>query len=125
MWGKGDDRQLTVRRVSDGEIVQATYNGRLNNDEGIVWSPDSQYFYFVIGQELHRASPHEAGYQPIASEVYGFQLSPDGAMVMYLKPVGTSGAYDIMVVNAAGPRGEPVNVTNAPDTKKMCPRWGR
>jgi serine/threonine protein kinase len=125
VWGKGDDRQVTVRRTSDDETVQTTYNGRLNNDEGIVWSPDSQYFYFVIDQELHRAGPYEGGYQPIASDVYGFQLSPDGSMVMYLKPVGASGAYDIMVVNAKGPRGEPTNVTNAPDTKKMCPRWGR
>jgi serine/threonine protein kinase len=125
VWGKGDDRQLTVRRTSDDETVQATYNGRLNNDEGIVWSLDSQYFYFVIGQELHRASPYEAGYQPVANEVYNFQLSPNGQMVLYLKPVGAVGAYDVMVVNATGARGEPINVTNAPDTQKMCARWGR
>jgi hypothetical protein len=125
IWGQGSDVQLTVRRASDGEIAQATYNGRLNNDEGIVWAPDSQNFYFVIGNELHRASPHEPGYQPVANEVTDFQLSPDGSMAMYLKPVGAVGAYDIMVVNATGARGTPVNVTNAPDTTKMCPRWGR
>ena len=125
IWGSGSDVQLTVRRMSDGELVQATYNGRLSGEEGIVWSYDSQYFYFMIDRELHRASPHEGGYQPVASDVYEYQLSPDSSMIMYLKPVGSVGAYDIMVVNARGPRGEPVNVTNAPDTQKRCARWGR
>jgi hypothetical protein len=30
-----------------------------------------------------------------------------------------------MVINATGPRGELVNVTNAPDIEKLCPRWAR
>jgi hypothetical protein len=46
-------------------------------------------------------------------------------MIMYLKPVGALGNYDIMVVNATGPRGEPVNVTNVSDIQKQCPRWVR
>jgi predicted Ser/Thr protein kinase len=125
IWGSAGSYQVTVQRISDGEIVQATYNGPLNNKEPLTWSSDSRYFYFVIGNELHRASPYEAGYQPVAADVRGYYLSPDGAMVVYLKPVGAVGAYDVMVVNATGPRGEPVNVTNAPETVKKCARWGR
>jgi serine/threonine-protein kinase len=125
VWGSGSDMQLTVRSTSDSSVVHATYNGRLSGDEGILWSYDSQYFYFMVDKELHRASPHEGGYQPVASDVYDYQLSADSSMIMYLKPVGSAGAYDVMVVNARGPRGEPVNVTNAPDTQKRCARWGR
>ena len=91
----------------------------------MMWSPDSRYFYFALNRELHRASPYETGYQAIASDIYHPFLSPDGSMVMYLKPAGAAGGYDIMVINATGPRGELTNVTNAPDIEKLCPRWAR
>jgi hypothetical protein len=125
IWGSAGSYQVTVQRISDGEIVQATYNGPLNKKEPLTWSSDSRYFYFVIGNELHRASPYEAGYQPVVAGVEGYYLSPDGTMALYLKAVGAAGGYDVMVVNTIGPRGEPVNVTNAPDTVKKCARWGR
>jgi hypothetical protein len=116
---------MSIRRASDEVIVAATYNGPLDSGIPIMWSPDSRYFYFGINKELHRASPYEAGYQAVAAEVNQPWLSPDGSMVLYLKPVGAAGVYDVMVVNATGPRSEPVNVTNAPDIQKLCPRWGR
>jgi serine/threonine protein kinase len=114
---------MSIRRKSNGETVAVTYNGPLDSSIPIMWSPDSRYFYFGIDKQLHRASPYEAGYQAVAAEVNQPWLSPDGLMVLYLKPVGTVGAYDVMVVNTTGPRGEPINVTNAPDIQKLCPRW--
>jgi serine/threonine protein kinase len=119
------DYSMAVRRIADGELVGPSYVGPLDSNIPIIWSPDSYYFYFGIQKELHRASPYEPGYQAIASEVSNPYLSPDGSMFMYLKPVGTVGNYDIMVVNATGPRADPINVTNAPEINKQCPRWTR
>ena len=55
---------------------------------------------------------------PTAYEPY---LSPDGSTILYRLPVGTVGAYDVMVINADGTG--PHNVTNAPETYKVCARW--
>ncbi len=113
---------LSVYRVSDNTLVQAIYQGSLNIEEPILWAPDGSYFYFTIKHTLHRASPYSAGYEPVLPIAYEPYLSPDGSMILYLQPVGTVGAYDIWVANADG--SNPRNVTNAPETYKLCARWG-
>jgi serine/threonine protein kinase len=126
LWREGRQWTLSVRQVSDDATVGTSYAGEdLSNELLITWSPDSRYFYFGLQREMHRGSPFEAGYQAIASNVYQPSLSPDGSMMMYLKPSGAAGGYDIMVINATGARNEPVNVTNAPEIEKLCPRWVR
>jgi serine/threonine protein kinase len=125
IWKQESTYSMSIRRTSDDTIIAATYEGPLDSSIPIMWSPDSRFFYFGINKELHRASPYEAGYQAVAAEVHQPFVSPDGSMILYLKPVGTLGNYDIMVVNATGPRGEPVNVTNVSDIQKLCPRWVR
>ena len=125
LWKQEKTYSMSIRRVADDTMVAATYEGPLDSDLPIMWSPDSRFFYFGINKELHRASPYEAGYQAVAAEVNHPFLSPNGSMILYLKPVGALGNYDIMVVNATGPRGEPANVTNVSDIQKLCPRWVR
>jgi serine/threonine protein kinase len=126
LWKQDKQWSMSVHQVSDDSTVGPSYAGEdLSTEIQMMWSPDSRYFYFALGKELHRASPFEAGYQAIASDVYQPSLSPDGSMMMYLKPSGAAGGYDIMVINATGLRNEPVNVTNAADIEKLCPRWAR
>jgi serine/threonine protein kinase len=126
LWQQDKQWSLSVRQLSDDSTVGPSYAGDdLSTDLPMMWAPDSRYFYFALKRELHRGSPLEAGYQAIASDVYQPALSPDGTMIMYLKPSGAAGGYDIMVVSARGARTEPVNVTNAPDIDKLCPRWAR
>jgi serine/threonine protein kinase len=126
IWREGKQWTLSVRQVSDDSTVGTSYAGEdLSNELQITWAPDSRYFYFGLQRELHRGSPLEAGYQAIASDVYQPSLSPDGSMMMFLKPSGAAGGYDIMVINATGARNEPTNVTNAPEIEKLCPRWVR
>jgi hypothetical protein len=103
-------------------MVHAVYNGSLNNREPILWAPDSSRFYFTIKNTLHQASPYSGGYQPVIPVAHESYLSPDGSMILYLKPVGTVGAYDIWVTDANG--SYELNVTNAPETYKLCARWG-
>jgi hypothetical protein len=122
LWLGGDGYAVTVVQISTGEQVQAPYTGRLNEAEPILWSPDSQYYYFTIGDTLHRASPFAAGYEPVIPYVREAYLSPDGSMVLWMQPVGTVGAYDIWVANVDGSNAH--NVTNAPETYKQCARWG-
>jgi serine/threonine protein kinase len=126
IWKEGGQWSLSVRQASDDALVGPSYFGEdLSNEIQMMWSPDSRYFYFALRKELHRASPYEPGYQAIVNDVYSPFLSPDGSTIMFLKPSGAGGGYDIMVINATGERGSPVNVTNAPDTEKLCPRWAR
>jgi hypothetical protein len=114
---------MSVRRVSDGSLVHAIYTGSLNEEEPIIWAPDGSRFYFTIKHTLHQASPFSAGYQPVIPVAYDARLSPDGSMIIYMQPVGTVGAYDIWVSNTDG--SNPRNVTSAPETYKLCARWGR
>jgi len=123
IWESGGKYSLTIRQVSDDALIESIYNGPLNQREPILWAPDSSYFYFTVDQTLHRASPYSAGYRavvPMAQQPY---LSPDGSMILYIQPVGSVGAYDIWAANADGSNLH--NVTNAPETYKLCARWGR
>ena len=122
LWKTGSNYSLSIHQVSDGTVLQAIYDGPLNESEPILWAPDSSRFYFTIKQTLHQASPTAAGYQPVLPNAQEPYLSPDGSQILYLQPVGTVGAYDIWVANADGSNAH--NVTNAPATHKLCARWG-
>jgi eukaryotic-like serine/threonine-protein kinase len=123
LWREGGSYSLSVRRTEDDARMQSTYSGSLNEDVPILWTPDSSYFYFAIKNTLHRASPSSAGYQPVLPYADDPYLSPDGSMLLYRQPVGAVGAYDIWVASADG--SNPRNVTGAPETYKLCARWGR
>jgi hypothetical protein len=123
VWHSEGQYSMSIRRASDDTMVQAVYTGnQLNSNEYILWAPDSSWFYFTLDNTLHRASPNAAGYQPVLPIAYGSSISPDGSMILYLQPVGTVGAYDVWVANADGSNQH--NVTNAPDTYKLCAKWG-
>jgi hypothetical protein len=122
LWESDQNLSLSVYRIADNSLVQAIYNGPVNWDEPILWAPDSSRFYFTIKNTLHSAVPESAGYQPVLPVAYESYLSPDGSMILCKQPVGTVGAYDIMVANADGSNQH--NVTNAPETYKKCARWG-
>ena len=121
-WETHGDYSISAYTVADNALVQSIYNGKLNTQEPLLWSPDGSRFYFTINHTLHTAIPTSAGYQPVVPIAYEPHLSPDGSMILYRQPVGTVGAYDIWVANADGSNQH--NVTNAPDTYKLCARWG-
>ncbi|HDQ73207.1 MAG TPA: hypothetical protein ENN19_14110, partial [Chloroflexi bacterium] len=123
LWSEAGDYSFSVHRVSDNALLQSIYNGPVNTQIPLLWTPDSVHFYFAIQQTLHRAHTIAGGYEPVLPQAYDPYLSPDGSMLVFLQPVGTAGAYDVWVANADGSNSR--NVTNAPDTYKLCPRWGR
>jgi eukaryotic-like serine/threonine-protein kinase len=123
LWSEAGDYSLTVQRIADNSLVHSVYNGPINSQVPLLWAPDSAYFYFAIRQTLHRANTTGGGYNPVLPQAYDPYLSPDGSMIVYMQPVGTVGAYDVWLANADGSNAR--NVTNAPDTYKLCPRWGR
>jgi len=108
--------------MSDETQTQSIYTGKLNEQEPLLWSPNSTFFYFTIRDTLHRASLYSTGYEPVIPIAHEPYLSPDGSMILYKQPVGSVGAYDLWVVNGDG--SNPRNVTNAAETYKICARWG-
>jgi serine/threonine protein kinase len=122
LWEQRGNFSLSIYRVSDNQMLENIYNGSLNRDEPILWAPDSSRFYFTVDHTLHMARPGAAGYQPVLSTAYEPYLSPDGSMLLYRLPVGTVGAYDVMVANYDGSNQH--NTTNAPEVYKLCARWG-
>lgn len=122
LWEQRGNFSLSIYRVSDNQMLENVYNGSLNRDEPILWAPDSSRFYFTVDHTLHMARPGAAGYQPALSTAYEPYLSPDGSMILYRLPVGTVGAYDVMVANYDGSNQH--NMTNAPEVYKLCARWG-
>jgi len=123
IWEEKGKFSLSIHQTSDNVLLYPIYNGRLNSAVPILWSPDSSYFYFSVDQTVHRARSDSVGYEPVIPAAQEPYLSPDGSMILYLQPVGTVGAYDIWVTNSDG--SNPRNVTNAAETYKLCPRWGR
>jgi serine/threonine protein kinase len=122
LWEQRGNFSLSIYRVSDNQMLENVYNGSLNRDEPILWAPDSSRFYFTVDHTLHMARPGAAGYQPVLSTAYEPYLSPDGSMILYRLPVGTVGAYDVMVANYDGSNQH--NTTSAPEVYKLCARWG-
>jgi serine/threonine-protein kinase len=115
---------VALWRASDNEILEGYYQGPLNKAAGIVWAPDSSRFLFTIGRSVHTAQVGSAGYLQIIPEIddtWPPQYMPDGSFIYYLKPVGSEGASDILVVSPDGSTMR--NITNAPAAYKMCPRW--
>ncbi|MFQ6101778.1 MAG: protein kinase [Anaerolineae bacterium] len=122
MWAGSEGYSFKIRQEPDGTPIQTIYPGSVRSGDPLIWAPDSSCFYFPIDRTLHVAGPDITGYQPVIPIAYEPYLSPDSSMILYLQPVGTVGAYDIWVTNADG--SNPRNVTNAPETYKLCPRWG-
>jgi serine/threonine protein kinase len=122
LWEQRGNFSVSMYRVSDNQMLENIYNGSLNRDEPILWAPDSSRFYFTVDHTLHMARPGAAGYQPVISTAYEPYLSPDGSSILYRMPVGTAGAYDVMVANYDGSGQH--NATNAPEVYKLCARWG-
>jgi hypothetical protein len=116
---------VVLFNVTENRIQEAYYEGRLNIYVGLNWAPDASHFLFTVDSSVYRADVGRPGvYQviPYKDPEWPLQYSADGSYVMYLKPV--SGAISDVFV--AGPSGSNErNVTNAPVSVKLCPRWRR
>jgi|GEM_PF-416278 len=115
---------VTLVRASDGAQLRAYYTGRLHIWSGLNWAPDSSHFLFT-DQDMGvvRADVDKDGFRVVLTGKYNewpMQFTPDGSYLFYLKLVAGANA-DIFIVRSDG-TGER-NITNAPISKKMCPRW--
>lgn len=120
------DSSVALWRASDNTSIRAYYQGPLNNNIGIVWAHHSQAFMFAVNRTVNRCLANTAGYIQVIPEIdtsWPPQYSPDGSVIYYLKPVGSVGASDIFMVDANGNNAS--NLTNNPNTQKLCPRWQR
>ena len=100
------------------------YQGKLNTTYDIAWSPNSQYVTFGVNQAVNVIRAGVGGYQGLIgyyNEDWLPQFSPDGSMLLYLKPEGSAGNSDAFIVGLDG-SGEK-NLTKAPNMAKLCPRW--
>jgi hypothetical protein len=120
---KGNGYQVTLWRVSDGEMLQAVYEGPLNIHPGINWAPDSSHFLFHVDQSVYRVDVEQAGYRvvvPFKEYTWPLQYTPDGSLIFYPKPVNG----EISDIFAARPDGSGErNLTSSPIALKRCPRW--
>jgi hypothetical protein len=120
---KGDDYQVSLRRVSDDALLEGYYQGALNIHPGINWAPDSSHFLFTVHQSVYRADVGHAGYRqviPFKDTTWPVEYTPDGAYLFYPKAVQGE-IDDIFVVRPDG-TGER-NLTHSTLADKMCPRW--
>jgi Tol biopolymer transport system component len=121
---KGVGWTVNLENVTDGSS-QWYYQGNLNRDIGIQWSPNSRYAIFGV-QNAITVIPIGGDLRQLVdflSTDWPPQFSPDGSVLYYLKPVGSAGASDVFAVNMD--TGASWNMTNAPNAHKMCPRWRR
>lgn len=110
---------VITTRPPGTENYTFVYQGPIDVDEGIRWSPGSDSFLFVIGDAVYRAFP-DGSYSQIIPQAYGPIFSPDGSLILYLKPVGP-GVRDVFVSNNDGSGAR--NVTNTAGIDKRCPAW--
>lgn len=110
---------LSVRPAGSDDSGIPIYQGDLDRNEGIRWSPLSTGFLFVVGDSVHFAYAN-GGYDLIISIAYQPLFSPDGSMVLYRAPVAPS-VNDIFVVGVDG--SNPRNVTNISTVDKRCAAW--
>ena len=117
---------IIVQTKGHGEWFSSSrrsFNPPRNIHPGINWAPDNSYFLFTDESSVYRADVGHAGiYRVIPSKdtQWPLQHNDDGSLVMYLKPV--NGAIADVFVAAPDGSGER-NVTNAPISVKLCPRW--
>ena len=119
----GDRFSVVLFNVAENRIQEAYYEGPLNIYVGLNWAPDGSHFLFTADSSVYRADVGQPGVHrviPYKDAEWPLQYSPDGSMVMFLKPV--SGAIaDVFVARPDG-SGER-NLTNASIAVKLCPRW--
>lgn len=83
------------------------------------WSPLSSSFLFLVGDTVYQGFPG-GGYNQIISIAYEPLFSPDGAYILFRRPVGP-GVNDVFV--SAANSGNVRNVTNALSVDKRCAAW--
>jgi serine/threonine protein kinase len=110
---------MLVRSSGDEGEGSFVYQGTLDRSEGIRWSPLSSSFLFVVGDTVYQGFAG-GGYNQIIPIAYEPIFSPDGAHILYRKPVGP-GVNDVFVSNADGT--SPRNVTNVQAVDKRCAAW--
>jgi len=115
---------VTLVRAKDGRQLRSYYIGKLYIFDGINWAPDSSHFLFTdMEMGVCRSDVDKDGFRvilPFKDKDWPLQYTPDGKYVYYLKPVSGSNA-DVFIARPDG-SGER-NLTNAPISKKLCPRW--
>ncbi|HFE66303.1 MAG TPA: serine/threonine protein kinase [Chloroflexi bacterium] len=112
---------VITTRLPGAENYTFVYQGAIDVNEGIRWSPGSDSFLFVVGDAVYRAFP-DGSYNQIIPQAYGPIFSQDGSMILYLKPVGP-GVRDVFVSGNDGSNAR--NVTNTAAIDKRCPAWRR
>jgi serine/threonine protein kinase len=119
----GDRFSVVLFNVAENRIQEAYYEGALNIYVGLNWAPDGSHFLFTADSSVYRADVGRAGVYrviPFKDTEWPLQYSPDGSMVMYLKPVnGAIGDVFVAQPDGSGER----NLTNASISVKLCPRW--
>lgn len=115
---EGDVYSIVLHQsgAAEGTFV---YQGQIDRNEGIRWSPLSGNFLFVVGDTVHQAFLN-GSYNQIISTAFEPRWSPDGSMILYRKPIGP-GVNDIFVANGDGSNQR--NVTNVTAVDKRCPAW--
>jgi serine/threonine protein kinase len=116
---------VVLFNVAENRIQEAYYEGPLNIYVGLNWAPDGSHFLFTADSSVYRADVGQPGVYrviPYKDAEWPLQYSPDGSMVMFLKPVNGAIA-DVFVARPDG-SGER-NLTNASIAVKLCPRWRR
>lgn len=108
-----------VVRLTGAATHNFVYQGQLDTAEGIRWSPLSDSFLFVVGDSVNRAFP-DGSYNQVIPTAYRPIFSPDGSLILYLKPIGP-GVNDVFVSNSDGSNAR--NVTNVATIDKRCPAW--
>ncbi|MCP4362011.1 MAG: protein kinase [Chloroflexi bacterium] len=122
--------EIVSNRVSEGtysivirspgsESHTFVYQGSLDLNEGIRWSPVSSNYLFIVGDTIHQGFL-DGTYNQIISTAFQPYFSPDGSMILYRKPIGP-GVNDIFVANNDGSNQR--NVTNVSAVDKTCAVW--
>jgi hypothetical protein len=109
-------RSILVRPtgIDGGNFI---YDGPLDTSEGLLWSPTSASFLFVIGDDVNQGFP-EGGSRAIITSATSPQFSPDGGRILFVRLVG--GSRDVYVwSDGAGEK----NLSNAGLGDLTCPRW--
>jgi len=69
----------------DGPTTRFIFDGRVNAERGIRWSPDSSRFIFYVDNDYFVAAPFNDGFQPLGSGRI-LSWSPDSSMLLLEYP---------------------------------------